>query len=59
MWIYDDFIDRLITVNMEINKTQVKELYPGIFVKKKLVNLDQQLTYVFDLDVQDLNVIDF
>ena len=44
---------------MEINKTQVKELYPGIFVKKKLVNLDQQLTYVFDLDVQDLNVIDF
>ena len=28
-------------------------------MRKKLVNLDNQLTYIFDLDVQDLNVIDF
>ncbi len=44
---------------MEIAKEQIKELYPGIKVKKKMVFADQQLTYIFSLDVQDLKNIDF
>mgnify|MGYP000961300822 CR=1 FL=1 len=44
---------------MEIAKEQIKELYPGIKVKKKMVFVDQQLTYIFSLDVQDLKNIDF
>jgi hypothetical protein len=44
---------------MELNKEQVKELYPGIKIRKKLVVIDQQLTYIFNLDVIDLKIIDF
>jgi hypothetical protein len=44
---------------MEIAKEQIKELYPGIKIKKKMVFVDQQLTYIFSLDVQDLKNIDF
>lgn len=44
---------------MEMNKEHIKELYPGIKIKKKMVMLDQQLSYVFALDVQDLKIIDF
>jgi hypothetical protein len=42
-----------------MNKEHVKELYPGIKVKKKMVIIDQQLAYIFSLDVQDLKIIDF
>jgi len=42
-----------------MNKEHVKELYPGIKIKKKMVYLEQQLSYIFALDVQDLNIIDF
>lgn len=38
---------------------QIQELYSGIFLHKKMMYIDQQLTYVFELDVQDLNTIDF
>ena len=38
---------------------QMQELHPGINIRKKMVNLEQQLTYIFELDVQDLNIIDF
>jgi hypothetical protein len=34
-------------------------LYPGIKIRKKLTTIDQQLTYLFHLDVQDLKIIDF
>ena len=34
-------------------------MYPGIKVKKKMIFIDQQLTYLFSLDVQDLKNIDF
>ena len=44
---------------MELNKVQIKELHSGIFIRKKLINVDQQLIYIFQLDVQDLNIIDF
>jgi hypothetical protein len=44
---------------MDLNNVQIQELYSGIFLRKKLVVIDQQLTYVFELDVQDLNTIDF
>lgn len=44
---------------MELNKVQVQELHSGILMRKKIVNYEQQLTYVFELDVQDLNIIDF
>ena len=44
---------------MELNKIQTQELHTGIFLRKKMINLDQQLIYIFELDVQDLNIIDF
>jgi len=44
---------------METSKEQIKELYPGIKVKKKMIFVDQTLTYIFSLDVQDLKNIDF
>lgn len=44
---------------MEVGKVQIQELYSGIFLHKKMMYIDQQLTYVFELDVQDLNTIDF
>lgn len=37
----------------------MQELYSGIFLIKKLIYIEQQLTYIFELDVQDLNIIDF
>jgi len=44
---------------MELNKEQVRELYPGIKIRKKFSIIDQQETYLFHLDVQDLKIIDF
>ena len=40
-------------------KAQVRELYPGINIRTKTVNVDQQLTKIYELDVQDLNIIEF
>lgn len=42
-----------------MNKEQIKELYSGIKIKKKMIYVDQQLSYIFTLDVQDLKIIDF
>ena len=32
---------------MELNKVQRQELHSGIFIIKKMINIDQQLTYIF------------
>lgn len=37
----------------------MRELYPGIKIRKKFAIIDQQETYLFYLDVQDLKIIDF
>jgi hypothetical protein len=37
----------------------VKELFPGIKIRKKFTIIDQQETYLFSLDVQDLKIIEF
>jgi hypothetical protein len=37
----------------------VRELFAGIKIRKKFTVIDQQETYMFHLDVQDLKIIDF
>lgn len=37
----------------------MKELFPGIKIRKKFTVIDQQETYIFSLDVQDLKIIEF
>jgi hypothetical protein len=44
---------------MQSSNEQVRELYPGIKIRKKFAMIDQQETYLFFLDVQDLKIIDF
>lgn len=47
------------TRSIELNKVQTQQLYTGITLRKKIVSINQQLVYIFELDVQDLNIIDF
>lgn len=44
---------------MELNKEQVRELFPGITIRKKYAVVDNQESYLFYLNVQDLKIIDF
>ena len=44
---------------MQLNSEQVRELYPGIKIRKRYAVVDQQESYLFYLDVQDLKIIDF
>lgn len=43
---------------MSTNKVQIQELHPGIFLYKKLLNAEQ-LSYLFELEVKDLVMVDF
>ena len=45
--------------SMQLTNEQVREIYPGIKIRKKFAVVDQQDTYLFTLDVQDLKIIDF
>ena len=46
-------------MSKQSENSQIVQLDTGIFIHKKINKIDEQLIYTFQLNVQNLNIIDF